>query len=120
MTLMKARLHGHLIRLGMAGALVALAACTGDTNLVRDVAVATGVGAEPKPAPDFVASTRPAEVDYIRPGVATRSAKAKSAEEVKAMEAAMEQTRADNEGKAAAARDLGSKSGPAPAASRNP
>jgi hypothetical protein len=117
---MKARLHHHVWRLGMASGLLVLAACTGDTNLVRDVAVATGVGSEPKPAPDFVASSRPGEVDYIRPGVATRSEKAKTAEEVKAMEAAMEQTRAANEGKAAAARELGSRSGPGPTAPRNP
>ena len=117
---MKARLHDHVFRLGMAGGLLVLAACTGDTNLVRDVAVATGVGSEPKPAPDFVAASRPSEVDYIRPGVATRSAKAKTADEVKAMEAAMEKTRTANEGKAAAARELGSRSGPGPIAPRNP
>ena len=115
---MKARFHDHLFRLGIAGALLALAACSGDTNLVRDVAVATGVGAEPKPAPDFVAASRPAEVDYIRPGLATRPEKAKSAKEVKAMEEAMEQTRAANEGKAAAARQLGSRAGPGPTAPR--
>jgi len=115
---MKASLHGDMVRLGVAGALLALAACSGDTNLVRDVAVATGVGTEPKPAPDFVASSRPAEVEYIRPGVATRPVKAKTADEVKAMEAAMEQTRAANESKAAAARELGSQAGPA--TRRNP
>jgi hypothetical protein len=115
---MKASSHGHLLRLGMAGALLMLAACSGDTNLVRDVAVATGVGAEPKPAPDFVASSRPGELNYIRPGAATRSEKAKTAEEVKAMEAAMEQTRTANESKAAAARELGARSGPAPAPPR--
>ena len=117
---MKARLHDHVLRLGTAGGLLVLAACTGDTNLVRDVAVATGVGVEPKPAPDFVASSRPGDVDYIRPGVATRPTKAKTADEVKAMETAMEQTRTANEGKAAAARDLGSRSGPGPTAPRNP
>jgi hypothetical protein len=111
---MKARHFDHLFRLGIAGALLVLAACSGDANLVRDVAVATGVGSEPKPAPDFVAATRPGELDYIRPGVATRSEKAKSADEVKAMEAAMEQRRAANESSAAAARDLGSRAGPAP------
>jgi hypothetical protein len=120
MTAMKARLHDHILRVGIAGGLLAAAACTGDTNLVRDVAVATGVGTEPKPAPDFVASSRPGEVDYIRPGVAPRSTKAKSADEVKAMEAAMEQTRTANEGKAAAARELGARSGPGPTAPRNP
>jgi hypothetical protein len=109
---MKARLHGRLVRLGIVGALGALAACSGDTNLVRDAAVATGVGVEPKTAPDFVAASRPAELDYIRPGLATRSGKAKSADEVRAMESSMEQTRAANQSKAAEARDLGAKTGP--------
>ena len=31
-----------------------LAGCAADTNPVRDVFVATGVGAKPRPAPDFV------------------------------------------------------------------
>ena len=106
---MKARLQGHVVRLGIGSVLLALAACSGDTNLVRDVAVSTGVGTEPKPAPVFVASTRPDELVYIRPGLATRLTPAKSAAEVKAAEAAMEKTRAANEAKAAAARELGSR-----------
>ena len=103
---MRARSQNWLFRLGGAGALLALAACAGDVNPVRDAAVSAGIGSEPRPAPDFVASTRPGELDYIRPGVATRSSKAKSADEVKALEASMEQTRAANERKAAAAREL--------------
>jgi hypothetical protein len=106
---MKARLQGYSVRLGLAGALLALAACSGDINPVRDVAVSAGVGTEPKPAPEFVASSRPDELDYIRPGLATRSAKAKTAADVKAAEAAMEKVRAGNEAKAAAARELGSR-----------
>ena len=106
---MKARLAGCFAKLAIAGAVIALCACSGDTNLVRDVAVATGVGTEPKPGPDFVASSRPANVDYVQPGLATRATKAKSAEDVRAFEAAMEQTRAANESKAAAARELGSR-----------
>ena len=106
---MKARLKGDLLRLGAAGALLALAACSGDINPVRDIAVSTGAGTEPKPAPDFVAASRPGELDYIRPGLATRSARAKSPADVKAAETAMETVRAGNEAKAAAARELGSR-----------
>ena len=106
---MKARLQGDLVRLGTAAALLALAACSGDVNPVRDVAVSSGVGTEPKPAPEFVASSRPGDLDYIRPGLATRSTQAKSAADVKAAEAAMEKVRAGNEAKAAAARELGSR-----------
>jgi hypothetical protein len=109
---MKTRLLRYFSRLGIAGALLGLAACAGNANPVRDVAVATGIGAEPKPAPDFVAASRPGEVDYIQPGVATRSTKGKSADEVKAFETNMEQVRAANERKAAAARELGARSGP--------
>jgi hypothetical protein len=90
-----------------AGALLPLAACSGDLNPVRDVAVATGIGTEPKPAPDFVAATRPQGVDYIRPGAAPEAFKPKSAAEVQAAEAAMEEVRARNEAEAAAARQLG-------------
>jgi hypothetical protein len=118
---MTAGLQTTALRLGLAGALFGLVACSGDSNLVRDVAVATGVGSEPKPAPDFIASTRPADLDYIRTGVATRSAPAKSAAEVKAAEAAMDQVRTTNEARAAEARQLGSQPGPSlPAAVANP
>jgi hypothetical protein len=113
---MKARLNGHMVRLGIAGALLALAACTGDANPLRDAAVSAGVGAQAKPAPDFVASSRPGELDYIRPGIATRAGKAKSADDVKAFEAQMEKTRAANESRARAARELGA----GPAVAPNP
>ena len=115
---MKAR--SQALWLGAAGVLLALAGCAGDTNPVRDVAVATGVGAAPKPAPDFVASSRPAEIDYVRPGLASRPTQSKSAADVRATEAAMERTRAVNESKAAAARRLGSQPGPAAPARPNP
>jgi hypothetical protein len=102
----------RLFRLGLAGALLALAACSGDTNLVRDVAVATGIGTEPKPAPDFVAASRPAMIDYTPVGTAARPTAAKTPEQVKAAEAAMDQARAANESQAAAARELGAGPGP--------
>lgn len=117
---MKTRRH-HTFRLVLAGALLALAACSGDTNLIRDVAVATGVGPEPKPAPDFVASSRADTISYVPVGLATRSSPAKTAEQVKAAEAAMDQARVANESQAAAARELGERPGPSvPAGRRNP
>jgi hypothetical protein len=109
---------GRGLQLWAAGALLGLAACSGDTNFVRDAAVATGVGAEPKPAPDFVASTRPAELSYSPVGVPTAPFVAKTPAQVKAAEAAMDQARAANENQAAEARQLGSS--PAPAAPRSP
>ena len=45
--MMLTRLLGDFTRLGIAGALFALSACAGDVNPIRDVAVASGVCAEP-------------------------------------------------------------------------
>ena len=107
-----------LVRMLALAALPALAACAGDVNPVRDVAVATGIGTGPKPAPDFIASTRQETIEYTRPGVAPAAFRAKTAAEVQAAEAAMDQVRARNEAEAAAARQLGSP--PAPAAPAAP
>ena len=74
-----------------------LAACSGDANPVRDTLVATGVGAQPKPAPDFVAASRPQTIDYIPVAPAPAKTAAKSADQVKAAEAAMDKTRTANE-----------------------
>ncbi len=115
---MTARFFDGFVRLGLAGALLGLAACSGDLNPVRDAFVATGVGAEPKPAPDFVAASRPGTVDYIPVGTAAAKTPAKTADQVKAAEAAMEETRAANESRAATARELGAQS--VPAARRSP
>jgi hypothetical protein len=112
---MKARFYDGLVRLGMVGALLGLAACSGDTNPVRDALVTTGVGTAPRPAPDFVAASRPETIDYIPVGATPAKTAAKSADQVKATEAAMEKTRAANESRAAAARKLGET--PAPTAS---
>ena len=118
---MKARFYDGIVFLGLAAGLLALAACSGDTNPVRDVLVTTGVGTEPKPAPDFVAASRPGTIDYIPVGTAPEKAKAKTADEVKAAQAAMDQTRSSNESRAAAARQLGATPAPsAPAPRRTP
>ena len=85
----------------------ALSGCAGDTNPVRDAAMAAGVtGGEPKPAPDFVARTRPAQVDYLPIGVSAppRRYRAKSKDEVEGAEAQMDRLSRANESRAAAAR----------------
>jgi hypothetical protein len=118
---MRAGFYVGLVRLGLAGALLGLAACSGDANPVRDALVTTGVGAQPKPAPDFVAASRPQTIDYIPVGAAPEKTKAKTADEIKAAEAAMEKTRTANEGRAASARALGSNPAPgAPSSPRTP
>ncbi len=59
----------HLL-LRFSGLLLAaaLGACFGDVNPVRDAAVAAGVGAPPRTAPDFVSRTRPEKLDYLPVG----------------------------------------------------
>ncbi len=118
---MTTRFSAGFRRLCLAGALCGLAACSGDANPVRDTLVATGVGAQPKPAPDFVAASRPQTLDYIPVGTAPAKTAAKSADQVKAAEAAMDKTRTANESQAAAARRLGSTPAPtAPSVPRSP
>jgi hypothetical protein len=88
-----------------------LSGCAGDTNPIRDAAVAAGVtGGEPRPAPDFVARTRPAQVDYLPIGQSapSRRYRAKDKEEVESAEAQMNRISRVNEARAAAARRAGS------------
>ena len=96
-----------------------LAGCSADTNPVRDVFVATGIGANPKPAPDFVLNSRPEAVDYIPVGVSApaRPIRGKTVAETKAAEAELDRERAALEAKAAEARLVGEgKALPAPPA----
>ena len=99
----------------------AVAGCAGDTNPVRDVAVATGLGPKITPAPDFVVQSRPAKLDYIPVGTSApgRSTPARSVQDVKAAEAELAQARATNEAAAAAAQGAGAAAtAPAPAKPR--
>lgn len=93
----------------LAGLMSGLTACSGDTNLVRDAAVWSGVGAERKPAPDFVIESRSAVTDYAPVGAAPppRDIKAKAQPGVKAAEAEMDAARAANEARANEARQVG-------------
>jgi hypothetical protein len=95
------------ITLAVCG-LAALAGCSGDTNWVRDAAVWSGVGAERKPAPDFVVQSRPATSDYVPVGVAPpKREQAKAQPTVKAVEAEMDAIRTTNEGRGTEARQFG-------------
>jgi hypothetical protein len=86
----------------VACAAAGLAACSGDTNYVRDGFVAAGVGAERRKAADFVEQSRPANIDYTPVGVAPpkRAQTAKAVGAVKAGEAEMDALRAANEARA--------------------
>lgn len=87
--------------------ILSLAACADGSNPVRDLALATGVtGGEPRPAPDFVTRTRPAEPDYTPVGVSAppRRLRVKDKDKVAGAEAEMNELRTANESKAARAR----------------
>jgi hypothetical protein len=99
------------------GAIVVLAACSGDTNPVRDALVAVGAGPKTAATPDFVAQSRPTNLDYLPVGTETppRPTKAKTADEVKAAEAEMDSLRAQNEAQGRTAVQAGATPAPEPA-----
>jgi hypothetical protein len=104
------RLSGRRLPLVLAlSGLPALAACSGDTNWVRDAAVWSGVGAERKPAPEFVVQSRTTNLDYVPVGVAPpkRDVEAKPQSAVKAAETEMDTIRTTNEGRGSEARQFG-------------
>ena len=103
-------------RILVALPVIVLSACSGDVNPVRDAAVAVGAGSQPRQRPDFVARSRPDQLDYVPVGApaATRGP-GKTAEEVKAAEADLERKRTANEGQAESARRLGASPAPKPA-----
>jgi hypothetical protein len=120
---MTRRAYRTCLDLGAAAALLALAACAADTNPVRDVALSTGVSTPAAKPADFVEKSRPEDLDYQPVGMIppNRSRAAKTAAEVKAAEAEMDQARTQNESKAASARQLGATPAPSPGtAPRNP
>jgi hypothetical protein len=77
---------------------LAFGGCAGDLNPVRDVFVGVGAGAAPAPAPDFVEASRAsAPTGYVPIAVTPdRETPVKTAEEVAALEAELEETRADS------------------------
>jgi hypothetical protein len=75
----------------------ALAGCMSDANPVRDQLNAVGIGPKAVTAPDFVAGSRPATLDYVPVGSsAPPRPRAKTAGEVKALEAELEAARGRN------------------------
>ena len=87
-----------------------LGGCVSESNPVRDLAVASGLtGGEPKPAPDFVANSRPSQVDYvpITAKAPARRYRAKDKDEVESAEAQMNQLSRANEARGAQARRAG-------------
>ncbi len=97
----------HLPAFLLALPAATLAGCAGDANPVRDVAIVSGLtGGEPKAAPDFVARTRPAQLDYLPVGVSPppRRYRAKDKGEVESAESQMNRISRANEARAAQAR----------------
>lgn len=105
-----------LLSLALSACLT-LGACSGDANPVRDTLVSVGAGPTVAPTPDFVERSRPATLDYVPVGTAApeRPVKARSADEVKAVEAEMEGLRTRNEAAARAAEKAGATPAPEPA-----
>ena len=99
----------------LCAAAAALASC-GETNLMRDAALATGLATPPREAPEFIRQSRPAKLDYLPVGVSAppREATYKTKAEVTAAEAQLDATRTVNEAKGAEARQAGAT--PAPTA----
>jgi hypothetical protein len=106
----KTRLPGLALCFVMIGALGACA----DTNLVKDAAVAVGIGSEPRPAPDFVARSRPATYEFLPVGPsAPKRLPAKDAAGLAKAEAEMDASRTLNEARGAAARKAAGSTPPA-------
>ena len=103
----------------LCAAAAGLASC-GETNLVRDAAIATGIATPPKEAPEFVRQSRPAKLEYLPVGVSAppREATYKSKEAVAAAEKDLDTTRTGNEAKGTVARQAGATPAPTAAAPR--
>ncbi len=95
---------------------VGVAGCNGTFNPVRDVASAVGAGPQMAATPDFVARSRPTNLEYMPIGTATegRPTPARSAAEIKAAEAELDAIRARNEAAGAAATEMGKTPPPQP------
>ncbi len=93
-----------------------VAGCANGSNPTRDAFAAVGAGPTLAPTPDFVASSRPASIDYMPVGTAQPGppVAARTAEEVKAAEAELDALRARNEAAGATAAQLGGTPAPQP------
>ncbi len=82
-------------------AALALGACSGDLNPVRDVFVATGLGEQQREGPDFIAQSRPGDLAYAPIRSIDRSERQpKSEEELAEMEAELRRTQESNAARA--------------------
>jgi pyruvate/2-oxoglutarate dehydrogenase complex dihydrolipoamide acyltransferase (E2) component len=109
-----------IVQILAAGVLLSVAACTGDTNPVRDLVVGVGAGPEPAATPDFVTASRPRSIDYIPVGTRTAGPPTppRTADQVKAEEAALDAVRTANEVAAARAAEAGGSEPPEPATAK--
>jgi len=102
----------------LAAVLVAanVAACTSGSNPVRDIAVSVGAGPRVAPTPDFVARSRPQNLDYMPIGTAEegRTTPARTPAEIKAAESELDALRSRNEAAGAAAAKLAGTPPPEP------
>jgi hypothetical protein len=113
----KALLTSRAVAVGVTALVVANAAgCAEGSNPTRDLFASVGAGPKTADAPDFVASSRPAKLDYMPVGTsqAGRQTPARTAEEVKAAEAELDALRAQNEAAGAEAAKLGGTPPPQP------
>jgi hypothetical protein len=114
-------LYSALICLG-----VSVGACTStapqstapeESGLVKQV-VQLGGFATPTPnnAPDFIATSRPAQTEYVPVGTSApaRPVRAKTAAEVEKAKADLNQTRSTNEAQGESAKTLGTSAAPEP------
>ena len=97
-------------------AALGLAGCNGSFNPVRDVATSVGAGPQVAATPDFVARSRPANLEYMPIGtpVPDRPTPARTADEIKAAEAELDALRSRNEAAGADAAELGKTPPPEP------
>jgi hypothetical protein len=96
-------------------AALALGGCAGDGS-VKSAAEVVGLATTAQESKKFVQETRPADPNYIPVGtVVTRTAKRKTVDEFKALEAQLEAKRQANDAAGAQAKVLGTTAPPKPA-----
>lgn len=108
---------GRAVLAGCAFMAAALTAgCSG--NPTGEFLESSGLAPKTAPRPDFVAASRPQNLDYIPIGTPQegRPTAAKTVDEVKAAEAELDSVRAQNQVRGEAAAQLGGTPAPAPVA----
>ena len=92
---------------------VALGGCSSDVNPIKAAFVDAGYGPRAVQAPDFVKTSRKADIDYMPVGedAARRPVRARSAEGQRALAAELEGARTRNEARGRAAEGAGKGAG---------